>query len=220
MRLKRYLLLGLLAVLLTIFGYMLGRRRWIVDPGTRGGVAELIPIPRLAVASKNAQVEVDMQPISLKLSSLKLSSFEPELAPPSNNAVALYRDIVRQRPQDADAHQSLALALYSRGDLDAAIAEFRKGVSLRPTDPTAHNDLGVALYKKGQENAALDEFRTAHGLDPKDLIANLNYQLLQWDQQDRQRAEALEKMGVKASEKYRVELLNKDEISHPERKPD
>jgi len=89
-----------------------------------------------------------------------------KLEPPSDREIELYRESVRQRPNDPDAHRNLGAALYFKGDLNSAVAEFRKCIDLRPGDPSFHNDLGVALYQKGDQRAAMDEFNIASRLDP------------------------------------------------------
>ena len=63
-------------------------------------------------------------------------------------AIAEYRKALAIKPELADAHADLGLALYHKGDLDAAIAEYRKALAIKPDDARRHDNLGNALKRQ------------------------------------------------------------------------
>ncbi len=61
------------------------------------------------------------------------------------------------KPDFAEVHWSLGLALYPKGDLDGAIGEFREAIRLKPDYADAHYSLGYALQGKGDDDGAIAE---------------------------------------------------------------
>ena len=57
--------------------------------------------------------------------------------------MAEYRDAIRLKPDLANAHAGLGLALLSQGRLDEAIAACRKATRLAPEYAEAHSNLGT-----------------------------------------------------------------------------
>ena len=49
-------------------------------------------------------------------------------------AIAKFREVIRLRPDRADAHCNLGIALRTQGKLEEAIAEFRAARDLAPPD--------------------------------------------------------------------------------------
>jgi hypothetical protein len=76
------------------------------------------------------------------------------------------------------AHHNLAVLLYSRGHLDAAIEHYRKALALHPEDAKSHNHLAVALAKKGDLEAAELHFREAIRIDANYVGAYVNLGVL------------------------------------------
>lgn len=75
--------------------------------------------------------------------------------------IAELRELVKLKPDSADAHFKLANALASKGDLDTAIASFREAIRLRPESVQAHNNLANALRSQGKPEEAAAEYREA-----------------------------------------------------------
>jgi len=75
---------------------------------------------------------------------------------------------------DAAADLNLGLALYNKGDYDAAIAEYKKAIGLKPDSAEAHNNLGVAYDRKGGYDAAIAEYGKALALKPDYADAHIN----------------------------------------------
>jgi tetratricopeptide (TPR) repeat protein len=81
--------------------------------------------------------------------------------------VALCRDDVRARPDDADAHFRLAAALLnSSGAVDEAASELQEAVRLAPDLAPAHGLLGEALNMLGRHVDAVVAFDVAVRLAP------------------------------------------------------
>ena len=84
-------------------------------------------------------------------------------------AVALtgFREAIRLKPDEAEAHYTLGYALGSRGNVAGAIAEFCVAIRLKPGDAEAHCGLGSALRKSGDYTESLTEYRRGHELGSK-----------------------------------------------------
>ena len=60
----------------------------------------------------------------------------------STEAIAEYREAIRLKPDYAEAHFNLGIALSDQGKLDEAIAEYREAIRLKPDYAEAHCNLG------------------------------------------------------------------------------
>ena len=60
-------------------------------------------------------------------------------------AIAACREAIRLKPDYAEAHTNLGLALYGSGDVSGAIAEYREAIRLKPDLVQPHSNLGNAL---------------------------------------------------------------------------
>ena len=82
------------------------------------------------------------------------------------SAVAGWRKVLEIEPENAKAHNNLAVALIRRGALDEGIAHFREATRIKPGFERAHFNLGVALYQKGDLEQAVAEWRETVALNP------------------------------------------------------
>jgi len=89
-------------------------------------------------------------------------------------AVAADRVKIATRPDDTDAHTSLAWALKYQGKLEEAIAEYRAALRIRPDDADAHYRLGLTLDEQGKLEEAIAEYRAALRIRPGDHFTS-NY---------------------------------------------
>jgi len=81
-------------------------------------------------------------------------------------AIAEYREAIRIKPDLAEAHASLGIALQNQGKLAEAIAEFREAIRLKPDLVGAHTNVGNALRKQGKPAEAVAAYREAIRLKP------------------------------------------------------
>jgi tetratricopeptide (TPR) repeat protein len=91
-----------------------------------------------------------------------------------NEAVALFKEALRLKPDLAETHTNLGDALQRMGRLKEAVAEYREAVQLRPDLAEAHNDLGNVLPKLGQLKEGEVECREALRIDPDYPEAHYN----------------------------------------------
>jgi tetratricopeptide (TPR) repeat protein len=63
-------------------------------------------------------------------------------------AVREYREAVRVKPDHANAHYNLGIALHGSGDLDGAIVDFYETVRLKPDFEAAKQNLRIAVQRR------------------------------------------------------------------------
>ena len=83
-----------------------------------------------------------------------------------SEAEQLYRQVLAQQPEHADAQMNLGNVLKDEGQLDEAIAVYRLAIALRPDHAESHSNLGNALRNNGQLDEAVDAYRRAIALKP------------------------------------------------------
>lgn len=90
--------------------------------------------------------------------------------------VSLWSDTVSKRPDNARAHCSLGMALYSTpGGLPKAVVEFEAALRIQPEFPDAQNDLGMALEDTpNRTNEAIWHFQEALRIRPDFAQAHYN----------------------------------------------
>ncbi|KAF1329920.1 hypothetical protein FI667_g5676, partial [Globisporangium splendens] len=76
------------------------------------------------------------------------------------DAIAVYRRIVENRPQFAEAHANLAAQLMIDGDLDAALHHCHQALSLDPEYKEAHYNMNVLLRRTGRQKEAISTYWT------------------------------------------------------------
>ncbi len=91
-----------------------------------------------------------------------------------DEAVTHYREALRLRPNDAEAHDNLGSALQKQGSDEEAAAHHRQALALNPNFAEAHTNLGNVLAKQDQLHAAATHHREAIRLDPNLAEAHAN----------------------------------------------
>ena len=91
-----------------------------------------------------------------------------------DEAIRACREAIRIRPEYAEAHSNLGIALTDKRDLDGAIKECREALSIRPDFAEAHHNMGNALYAKGDLDGAIEEYREAIKIRPNHAKAHYN----------------------------------------------
>ena len=89
-------------------------------------------------------------------------------------AGAIYRRVLADEPDNADAMHLLGLTLKGDGRMDEALAAIRAALALRPDFADAHYNLGNALAGMGRAEEAIAGFRHALALDPALVLAGYN----------------------------------------------
>ncbi|HVX10534.1 MAG TPA: FkbM family methyltransferase [Pirellulales bacterium] len=98
-------------------------------------------------------------------------------------AVALYRRVLLDEPNNAQAWYLMGAACVQLGQLDEARASLRQATSVNPRHADAHNHLGVVLAQQAALDDAIASFRRALELKPDNLevLNNLGLALLRQD---------------------------------------
>ena len=85
-----------------------------------------------------------------------------------------YRQALTLKPDFAEAHNNLGVALRAQDKLEEAAASYRKAVSLKPDYAEAYNNLGVVLRKQGKLDEAVASYRKAIACKPDDVKSHYN----------------------------------------------
>jgi protein O-mannosyl-transferase len=92
-------------------------------------------------------------------------------------SVTLWTDTVAKRPDNARAHENLAIALAAenntRSTIDA-VGEFYQALHLLPDYAEAHSNLGNSLGALGRSDEAIEQYRAALKLVPGLAAAHYN----------------------------------------------
>jgi predicted O-linked N-acetylglucosamine transferase (SPINDLY family) len=81
-------------------------------------------------------------------------------------AERIYRRILTEKPDYADAMHLLGMLAGQIGQIDAAADLIRKAIRLQPTSAEAHSNLGYVLAAKGLLDEAIASYREAIRLKP------------------------------------------------------
>ena len=81
-------------------------------------------------------------------------------------AEALYRDVLRRHPDQADALHLMGVLALQTGRFSEAVDWISRAIASRPEFPEALNNLGNALKVAGRPDAAIDSYDRALALRP------------------------------------------------------
>ncbi len=76
-----------------------------------------------------------------------------------------FSDALRLRPESADLHRGLGVALAMQGKKDAAVAAFQQALHWRPDSAGLHNDLGLAYLQQGRPVERRAAFPAGHSFE-------------------------------------------------------
>ena len=92
----------------------------------------------------------------------------------AHRAIELIGKAIALRPDYAEAHNNLGIALKNQGKLEAAVAAYHKALELKPDYVKAHNNLGNVLKNQGKLDGAVAACRKALELKPDYAKAHNN----------------------------------------------
>ena len=92
----------------------------------------------------------------------------------AQEAAAHLKEALRLKPDLAEGHCSLGVALFRMGRFDEAVAEYREAVRLKPDLAEAHNNLCDAFQHAGRAKEAAVECLEALRLKPDFVEAHVN----------------------------------------------
>ena len=101
-------------------------------------------------------------------------------------AAAIYRQVLQQEPNHANALHLLGLAAHQSGDHHGAVRTIAQAIRANPMAAEFHNNLGEAFRSLGMADQAAQCYETAIGLKPgyAEAHANLGSALLQMGRLD------------------------------------
>ena len=92
----------------------------------------------------------------------------------TSQAIEFCKLVLANRPDDAEVHVNLAVALFRSGKGSEAIAHLEKAADLAPGDATIQANLGAALAQQGRLSEAAPRLEKAVSIDPKSAEAHYN----------------------------------------------
>jgi len=81
-------------------------------------------------------------------------------------ALALLREVARERPDHQQAWSTIGFVLAERGELAAALDAFDRALALDPRDSGTHFNVGYVLQQQGRHEEALAALERAVAADP------------------------------------------------------
>ncbi len=89
-------------------------------------------------------------------------------------AVEIYDQLIKAKPEDGRLHTQRASAWWARGDKEKALADFDKAIQLGFVESHAFTSRGMFQAAAGQLDAAIADFGKAIEKDPKDEVPHIN----------------------------------------------
>ena len=83
-----------------------------------------------------------------------------------DGAIAAYREVLRLKPDYAEAYNNLSNALHAKGDSDAAVSALREAIRRKPGLVQAHSNLGNLLRERGATADARAAYEEAIRREP------------------------------------------------------
>ena len=108
------------------------------------------------------------------LATLKLAGSDADL----RDAVTLTEQSLALNPGNAEAHNTLALALQRQGRIDEALLHLNESARLAPTLSVTRNNLGVIAFRLGRLEEAEQRYREAIALNTSYAEAHRNLGLV------------------------------------------
>ncbi len=96
-----------------------------------------------------------------------------------DQALAGYRAVLDDKPDSADAHHLIGLALDQKGEHEAAVAAIEQAIALKPASGLFRFNLARVLSEAGQVDRARETYRAAIDMKPGDADAHSNLGLLE-----------------------------------------
>jgi Tfp pilus assembly protein PilF len=92
----------------------------------------------------------------------------------TDEAINQYLEVIRLKPDYAEAYNNLGNALFGQGQTAAAIRQYLEVIRLKPDYAEAYNNLGTAFLRQGQIAEAVNQYQQAIRLKPDFVEAHYN----------------------------------------------
>ena len=119
-----------------------------------------------------------------------------------DQAENICRQVLKARPDLADAHNVLSVVLHRRGQLDDAIASVRRAIKLNNTSSSYFANLGEMERVKGHLDVAAAALARAVKLNPGSAQALNNLGIVHYDRREFAKAEQSYRRSIAIDENY------------------
>jgi tetratricopeptide (TPR) repeat protein len=119
-----------------------------------------------------------------------------------DDARVQFLEVIKLKPDYAEAHDDLGVIYQLQGKLDAAIAETSEALRLRPDLIRARNNLGAALAAQGKTAEAMAAFRETLRRNPGNAETHYNLGKLLADQKRTSEASAEFSEAIRLKPEY------------------
>jgi Flp pilus assembly protein TadD len=117
-------------------------------------------------------------------------------------AITLYKHVLSFRPNLAEPHNNLGVALASLGKLHEAAVEYRRAIELNPNHAEAHANLGHCFRDLGMYEASEQSFRRAILMGPENVEAYSGLGIVLMDLERPAEAEATFRQAIALKPDY------------------
>jgi len=119
-----------------------------------------------------------------------------------DDAIDCYKQMLRIKPDYAEAYYNMGVALKNKGNLEAAIDSYRQAHKIKPDYADAFNNIGNIFKDKGDAEAAIDSYRQALKIKPDFVEAYNNMGVALSDKGDLEAAIDCYKQALKIKSDY------------------
>ena len=91
-----------------------------------------------------------------------------------DDAIESYKQVLKIKPDYAEAYYNMGVALKSKGNPEAAIDSYKQALKIKPNYAEAHNNMGNALTDKDDLEGAIDSYKQALKIKPNYAEAYYN----------------------------------------------
>jgi tetratricopeptide (TPR) repeat protein len=137
-----------------------------------GVVAEEGPFPGLELSASIGVTEEEPGVLD-RIEALRAEGLQAYREQRWREALSIYQQVLKIKPQDLDANLRVGLVHYRLGELEVAERQLRATVTLSPRSAPAQNNLGLVLLARGQRDSARATFELAAQLQSADAFSNL-----------------------------------------------
>ncbi len=118
------------------------------------------------------------------------------------HAEEVCRQILKQNPDQADAHNILGVALNAQGKTKEAVQMLKRAIKLAPQAASFHANLGEVERQRGNNVDARTAFRKAIELDPRNAPAHNNIGIIHYDRKEFADAAAAYRQAIAINPKF------------------
>jgi Flp pilus assembly protein TadD len=91
-----------------------------------------------------------------------------------DEAIVHFQEVLRIRPDFAEANNNLGAVFFQKGQVNEAIIYYQKAVQLEPLNAEFQNNLGYALFQRGEVREAIAHYQKSLEIQPQNAITCKN----------------------------------------------